>query len=143
MIPIPTIPEGHGRLILGFSNKTALDQCIKAFDLKADDADIEAFVLRMNIGTDCYYLLRAERKMAPHDVLGDLLYTMVPGIWRQNARFIYRENADGDLIQVKHSCDCDPEETVKVLNALVTLNMPIFKGRMGLRTHVHDRATAS
>lgn len=132
MIPIPAIPEGHARLILGFSNKVAIDQCSRAFNLTEEDGDIEAFVLRMNIGDDFYYMLRAERKMAPHDVLGELLYTMVPGIWRQHARFIYVETAHGELLQAKHSCDCDPEETVKVLNALVTLNMPIFKGRMGL-----------
>lgn len=141
MIPIPEIPKGHGRLILGFSNKEAIGQCIRAFDLTEDDGDIEAFILRMNIGTDFYYLLRCERKMAPHDVLGDHLYTMVPGIWRQNARFIYREGADRELISVKHSGDSDPDETVKVLKALVTLSMPIFKGRMGLRINVHERGT--
>jgi hypothetical protein len=131
MFPIPEIPEGHGRLILGFLNYEDLDMLFKTFKLdKAED--IEAFVMRILIESEMYYLIRVERKMAPYDVLGDLLYTMVPGRWRESARFIYRENADGSLVQVKHSGYGDPEETVKVLNALVTLNMPIFKGRMGL-----------
>lgn len=128
---IPEIPKGYGRLILGFSNKRAFDMCVSTFNLdKAED--IEAFVLRMNIGPDIYYMLRCERKMSPHDPQGDMMHLMVPGRWRENARFIYREAADGSLIQSKHSGDCDPEETVKVLKALVILNMPIFKGRMGL-----------
>ena len=131
MIPIPEIPKGHGRLILGFYKYEALDMLIKSFKLdKAED--IEAFVLRMNIESEMYFMLRVERKMAPHDAMGDRLYTMVPGRWRESARFIYRENADGSLFQLKHSCHCAPDETVKVLNALVALNMPIFKGRMGL-----------
>lgn len=128
---IPEIPKGYGRLILGFYKYEALDQCIKTFKLdKAED--IEAFVLRMNIESDMYFLIRVERKMSPHDPLGDMMQLMVPGRWRENARFIYREAADGSLVQVKHSGACDPEETMKVLKALVTLNMPIFKGRMGL-----------
>lgn len=131
MIPIPEIPEGYGRLILGFLKYEFLDQCIRTFKLDASE-DIEAFVLRMNIESDMYFLIRVERKMSPVDTLGDMLHLMVPGRWRENARFIYREMADGSLVQAKHSGYGDPEETMKVLKALVTLNMPIFKGRMGL-----------
>ncbi len=131
MIPIPEIPEGHGRLILGFLSKKIFDQCVQTFGLDKDE-DIEAFLLRMNIESEMYYLIRVERKMSPHDALGDMMHLMVPGRWRENARFIYREMADGSLVQVKHSGYGDPEETLKVLKALVTLNMPIFKGRMGL-----------
>lgn len=128
---IPEIPEGYGRLVLGFLKYEALVECIKTFKLdKAED--IEAFVLRMNIESDMYFLIRVERKMSPHDPLGDMMHLMVPGRWRENARFIYRETADGSLVQVKHSGYGDPEETMKVLKALITLNMPIFKGRMGL-----------
>lgn len=139
MIPIPAIPEGYGRLILGFYKFEALDTLIKTFSLdKAED--IEAFVVRQNFGPDMYYILRCECKMAPYDKLGDLLQLMLSKSWRENARFIYRETADGSLIQVKHSGSCDPEETVKTLNALVTLNMPIFKGRMGLPLPIPSEA---
>lgn len=131
MIPIPEIPKGHGRAILGFSNKHAFDACVKTFKLDKDE-DIDAFLLRMNIGGNLYHMIRVERKMVPRSVADDNGYLLVPSLWRQNARFVYIEDANGVLVESKHSCDCDPAETVKVLNALITLNMPIFKGRMGL-----------
>jgi len=123
------VQAGYGRLVLGFSHKEAFDNCVKQFGLQYSDDDIAAFLISHQIDGETFWLLRCERKKALHDPLGDKMHLMVPGIWRESARFVYSETVDG-LVESKHSGCCDQVETKRQVNALVTLNMPVFKGRM-------------
>jgi hypothetical protein len=138
MIPIPEIPKGKGRLILLFSKYDYFDFAARLFDLKEDSDDIEAFLLRMNVGAEMYYMLRVERPQAPYPIDSEGSHLVVPGAWRERARYIFREQNDGPLVQMKASGGQDPAEVEKVVAALITLSMPIYKGRMGMRIPTND-----